>query len=85
MTSPPPLDSDLLALGAATAATAEHFLSTTREVAAGANPDVAIPLLLLAVSDLVTAGARLGAITDVVPAEQFEPDDGPDQIGRAHV
>src|SRR5690625_1059077 len=72
------LDVDLLALSTATAATAEHFLTTTREVASGANLDVAIPLLLLAVSDLVTAGARLGAITDVVPAEQFEPDDGPD-------
>ncbi|HLS26110.1 MAG TPA: DUF5063 domain-containing protein [Beutenbergiaceae bacterium] len=72
------LDVDLLALSTATAATAEHFLTTTREVASGANPDVAIPLLLLAVSDLVSAGARLGAITDVVPAERFEPDAGPE-------
>jgi len=48
------------------------------EVASGANPDAAIPLLLLAVSDLVAAGSRLGAIVDVVPEERFEPDDGPD-------
>lgn len=72
------LDTDLRVLGTATAAVAEQFLSTTKEVASGSSPDVAIPLLLLAVSDLVTAGARLGAITDVVPAHRFEPDDGPE-------
>ncbi|MGC0272345.1 DUF5063 domain-containing protein [Pseudactinotalea sp. Z1739] len=72
------LDADLRVLGTATAAVAEQFLSTTKEVASGSSPDVAIPLLLLAVSDLVTAGARLGAITDVVPAHRFEPDDGPE-------
>jgi len=76
---PPELDADLTLLGATTAATAERYLSTVREVAAGASPDAAIPLLLLAVSDLGAAGARLGAIVDVVPAERFEPDDGPDR------
>lgn len=72
------LDQDLTVLGVATAAVAERFLGTVREVAAGSSPDAAIPLLLLAVSDLAAAGARLGAIVDVVPAERFEPDDGPD-------
>ena len=72
------LDEDLQVLAAATAGTAEHFLTTTREVAAGANPDTAIPLLLLAVSELTAAGARLGAINDVLPARRFEPDDGPE-------
>lgn len=57
---------------------ARAFLSTTTEVAANANPDAAISLLLLAVSDVLSAGARLGAIVDVVPAERFEPDVGPD-------
>jgi hypothetical protein len=74
----PELDDDLLALGATTAAEAERYLSTVREVAAGASPEAAIPLLLLAVSDLAAAGARLGAIVDVVPAERFAPDDGPE-------
>src|SRR5690606_36794239 len=74
----PELDQDLTVLGAATAAVAERYLSTVREVAAGSSPDAAIPLLLLAVSDLGAAGARLGAIVDIVPAERFEPDDGPD-------
>jgi len=54
------------------------FLSTVTEVAAGANPDAAIPLLLLAVSDVLAVGARLGAIVDVVPSERYEPDVGPD-------
>ena len=34
--------------------------------------------MLLALSQLLLAGARLGAITDVVPSERFEPDAGPD-------
>lgn len=72
------LGDDLRALAVATAAEAERYLGTVTEVASGANPDAAIPLLLLAVSDLVAAGSRLGAIVDVVPEERFEPDDGPD-------
>jgi hypothetical protein len=69
---------DLVALAATTAVEAERYLTTVTEVASGANPDSAIPLLLLAVSDVIAAGSRLGAITDVVPDERFEPDDGPD-------
>lgn len=72
------LDSDLRVLGTATAGVAERYLQTVREVAAGSTPEAAIPLLLLAVSDISSAGARLGAIVDVVPAQRFEPDDGPD-------
>jgi hypothetical protein len=69
---------DLRELADVTAVEASRYLQTVTEVAAGANPDAAIPLLLLAVSELIAAGARLGAITDVVPDERFEPDDGPD-------
>lgn len=69
---------DLREMAVATAEEARRFLTTVTEVAAGANPDVAIPLLLLAVSDTLAAGARLGAMVDVVPAERFEPDVGPD-------
>src|SRR5699024_12513910 len=82
MTDAPGLDNDLRALGAAIAAASEQYLETVRKVASGDAPDSAIPLLLLAASDLSAAGARLGAIVDVVPAERFEPDDGP-EIGRA--
>src|SRR5690625_3470763 len=78
MTDAPGLDNDLRALGAAIAAASEQYLETVRKVASGDAPDSAIPLLLLAASDLSAAGARLGAIVDVVPAERFEPDDGPE-------
>lgn len=67
---------DLRVLAAATAAESERYLETLTQVAAGANPDAAIALLLLAVSDISAAGARLGAVVDVVPAHRFEPDDG---------
>lgn len=69
---------DLLEVAASVSAEARRFTTTITEVAAGANPEVAIPLLLLAVSDVLAAGARLGAMVDVVPAERFEPDVGPD-------
>ena len=69
---------DLLALARTLADESRDYLSTVTEVASGANPDAAIPLLLLAVSDLLAAGARLGAMLDVVPPERFEPDIGPE-------
>ncbi|MCV2393167.1 DUF5063 domain-containing protein [Actinotalea sp. M2MS4P-6] len=70
---------DLADLAATVADEAETFVDTLTEVAAGANPDAAIPLLLLAVSDVLGVGARLGAVVDVVPLERFEPDVGPDE------
>ncbi|WP_372594109.1 DUF5063 domain-containing protein [Actinotalea sp.] len=69
---------DLRELADVVAEEARRFVSTVTEVAAGANPEAAIPLLLLAVSDILGAGARLGAVVDVVPAERFEPDAGPE-------
>ena len=67
---------DMRVLAAATAVESDRFLATLTEVAAGTNPDAAISLLLLAVSDISSAGARLGAVVDVVPSQRFEPDDG---------
>ena len=57
-----------------------HARSPPRE-----DPDYAISLLLLEVSQLLLAGGRLGAIADVVPDERFEPDAGfdPDVDGLA--
>lgn len=69
---------DLTSLAELIAREARDYLSTVTEVAAGANPEAAIPLLLLAISDVLGAGARLGAMVDIVPAERFEPDIGPD-------
>lgn len=69
---------ELLALGAEAADQARTFLVALREVASGQAPEAALPLTLLAVSQVQLAGAKLGAMVDVVPAERFEPDDGPD-------
>ena len=69
---------ELMDLGEESAREARAYLSAVTEVATGSSPDTAIPLLLLAVSQVLVAGARLGAITDVVPDERFEADPGPD-------
>src|ERR1035437_4821094 len=69
---------ELTNLGEDSAREARAYLSSVTEVASGASPDTAIPILLLAVSQVLVAGARLGAITDVVPDERFEADPGPD-------
>ncbi|WP_256841475.1 DUF5063 domain-containing protein [Ornithinimicrobium cryptoxanthini] len=72
------VDPDLAALAEEIAHEATTFLVTVRELAAGGAPDTALPLLLLACTQVQTAGARLGAMVDVVPHEQFETDSGPD-------
>ncbi|MFK5634474.1 MULTISPECIES: DUF5063 domain-containing protein [unclassified Ornithinimicrobium] len=54
------------------------YLASLEEVASGEAPEAALPVLLLAVGQLCAAGARLGALVDVVPEERFEPDSGPD-------
>ena len=54
----------------------ESFCVAVREIAAGEDPDYAISLLLLETSQILLAGGRLGAISDVVPEERFEPDAG---------
>ena len=51
---------------------ARHFVETAVEVASGAAPESAIPLLLLATSQVQLMGARLGAIADIVLTERFE-------------
>lgn len=71
-------DADLQGIADAVASESRGFLTTITEVAAGSAPDASLPLLLLALSDLLAAGARLGATTDVVPPSRFEPDVGPD-------
>jgi len=72
------MSDELTVLGEESARDARAYLSTVTEVASGAEPDTAVPLLLLAVSQVLVAGARLGAIIDVVPDERYEADPGPD-------
>lgn len=69
---------DLSSLATETADQARTYLVAVREVAAGTAPEAALPMLLLSLSQVQGAGARLGAMVDVVPRERFEPDHGPD-------
>lgn len=69
---------ELGALAADCAHEARMFLDTVRAVASGLEPAAALPLTLLAVSQVLLMGARLGAIEDVVLDERFEADPGPD-------
>ena len=69
---------DLETLAAVTADDARVFLATMTRIAAGESPASALSLSLLGLSQILVTGARLGAVEDVVPAERFEPDDGPD-------
>ena len=84
-------DTELVDVARAVAYESRGYLTTVTEVAAGSNPEASLPLLLLAVSDMLAAGARLGAMVDVVPADRFEPDAGPDadldplRLGLANV
>ncbi len=57
---------------------ASTWLATVAEIASGAAPESAIPLLLLTTSQIQLVGARLGAINDVVLEDRFEDDTGPD-------
>jgi hypothetical protein len=69
---------DLSVLAADSAVQARTYLTTVTEVASGSSPDIAIPVLLLATSQLLLMGSRLGALQDVVLDERFEADPGPD-------
>lgn len=60
------------------AADARMFLRTVTEIAEGEASESTLPMCLLALSQVLLMGARLGAIEDVVPEERFEPDPGPD-------
>lgn len=68
------MSEDLRLLADESATDARHYLATVTEVASGAAPDAAIPMTLLALSQVLVMGARLGAIEDVIPAERFEAD-----------
>jgi hypothetical protein len=56
----------------------ESFLVALKAIAAEGNSGAAISLLLLEVSQVLLAGARLGAQQDFQPSGEFQPDVGPD-------
>ena len=55
------------------------FLLALREIAREADGGRAISLLLLEVSQVLLAGARLGAQADFTPQGESQPDFGPDE------
>ena len=56
----------------------EAFLVSLKEISRGESAGVAVPLMLLEVSQLLLAGARLGAQIDFQPTSKYQPDVGPD-------
>ena len=56
----------------------ESFLLSLRAVAAEGNPGTGISMLLLEISQLLLAGARLGAQVDFTPTSDYQPDVGPE-------
>jgi hypothetical protein len=56
----------------------ESFLLSLRAIAREADGGRAISLLLLEISQVLLAGARLGAQRDFTPVDEFQPDVGPE-------
>lgn len=56
----------------------ESFLVALQAIAREQDAGRAVSLLLLEVSQVLLAGARLGVQADFTPAEEFQPDAGPD-------
>lgn len=74
----PGVDPDLAALGDDCAADARMFLDSVTVIASGEAPEAALPMGLLALSQVLLMGARLGAIQDIVLTDRYEADPGPD-------
>jgi hypothetical protein len=56
----------------------ESFLVTLQAMSREPEPGAVVPLLLVEVSQVLFAGARLGAQQDFLPSGEYQPDVGPD-------
>lgn len=74
--APTPVDSTAQELCDEMAQSVTDFIRSVEHVASGVLGDMAISLLLIQTSQLAAHGARLGALTDVVPEGRYEPDNG---------
>jgi len=72
------VDGELEDLAQGVADQVASFLLAVRELAHRGQAATAVPLLLLEVSQLLLAGARLGVMTDLVPTDEYEAEAGPD-------
>jgi hypothetical protein len=73
------VDSDLEDFAQQIADQVQSFLLALRAISRGeADGSIAISLLLLEVSQVLLAGGRLGVHSDFMPADEYEPDAGPD-------
>ena len=74
----PTLDSTTEDFAASIADSVESFLIALRAVSREDDGGRAISLLLLEISQVLLAGARLGAQVDFEPRSEYQPDVGPD-------
>ncbi len=72
------MDEELRELADGVADQVLGFLLGVRAVARGDDPDISLAILLIEGAQLSLAGARLGALDDLVLEEPFEPEPGPD-------
>src|SRR4051794_38928724 len=56
----------------------ESFLVALQAMSREEEPGTVVPLLLVEVSQILFAGARLGAQRDFRPTGEYQPDVGPD-------
>ena len=74
----PELDPDLEEFAQQIADAVESFLLSLQAMSREENPGTVVPLLLVEVSQILFAGARLGAQRDFTPSAEYQPDVGPD-------
>ncbi len=73
-----PLDSATEDFAASIADSVESFLIALRAISREPDAGASISLLLLEISQVLLAGARLGAQMDFQPREEYQPDVGPE-------
>ena len=76
--SAPALDAETLAFAEQIADQVASFLLALRAIAQENDAGRAVSLLLLEISQVLLAGARLGAQRDFTPREEYQPDVGPE-------
>src|SRR4051794_40193029 len=77
-TQPPVVDEAMGEFAQQIADQIESFLIALRAIAREADGGRGISLLLLEISQVLLAGARLGAQQDFTPIAEYQPDVGPE-------